>query len=264
MSIELVTSLLALGAIVGVLAGLLGVGGGLQVVPALVFLLPMTGIEPALAMHFALATSLATIIFTSGSSAINHIKLGNVDLFVVKWLIPGVVIGGFMGSSIAEWIPNPYLPKVFAVIVLLLALQMFFSVLIVAVRAMPNRLFTAASGIIIGSIASLAGIGGGALTVPFLNRYGIEMKKAIGTSALCGCIIALSGMLGFMWHGTHVNNLPPYSIGYVYLPALLCISATSIFTTKYGARLANSLPTPILKRIFAVFLMFVSIMMFFH
>ncbi|MGB5446845.1 MAG: sulfite exporter TauE/SafE family protein [Psychromonas sp.] len=264
MSIELVTSLLALGAIVGVLAGLLGVGGGLQVVPALVFLLPMTGIDPALAMHFALATSLSTIILTSGSSAINHLKLGNVDLFVVKWLIPGVVIGGFMGSYIAEWIPNPYLPKVFAAIVLLLALQMFFSILVVAARSMPNRYFTAASGVVIGSIASLAGIGGGALTVPFLNRYGIEMKKAIGTSSMCGCIIAISGMLGFMWQGSHINNLPPYSIGYVYLPALLCISATSIFTTKYGARLANSLPTHILKRIFAVFLMFVSIIMFFH
>jgi uncharacterized membrane protein YfcA len=263
-TIELVASLLALGAIVGFLAGLLGIGGGLQVVPALVFLLPMTGIDPALAMQFALATSLSTIIFTSGSSALNHIKLGNVDLFVVKWLIPGVVIGGFMGSYIAEWIPNQYLPKVFAVIVLLLAFQMFFSILIVAVRSMPNRYFTTVSGIIIGSIASLAGIGGGALTVPFLNRYGIEMKKAIGTSSVCGSIIAVSGMLGFIWQGTHVENLPPYSIGYVYLPALLCISITSIFTTKYGARLASSLPTHILKRIFAVFLIFVSITMFFH
>lgn len=264
MTIEMVTALLALGAIVGVLAGLLGIGGGLQIVPALVFLLPLTGIEPALAMHFALATSLSTIILTSGSSAINHIKLGNVDLFAVKWLIPGVVIGGFMGSYIAEWIPNQYLSKVFSLIVLLLALQMFFSFLIVAVRSMPNRYFTAVSGVIIGSVASLAGIGGGALTVPFLSRYGIEMKMAIGTSSVCGSIIALSGMVGFIWHGSHVDNLPPYSIGYVYLPALLCISATSIFTTKYGARMASSLPTYILKRIFALFLMFVSIMMFFH
>ena len=264
MIIELVLSLLALGAIVGVLAGLLGIGGGLQVVPALVFLLPMAGIDPALAMHFALATSLSTIIFTSGSSAINHIKFGNFELLAVKWLIPGVVIGGFLGSYIADWIPGQYLSKVFAVIVLLLALQMYFSIRTVALSSMPNQYLTTASGVIIGSIASLAGIGGGALTVPFLNRYGIEMRKAIGTSSICGSVIAISGMIGFIWHGSHVENLPPYSIGYVYLPALLCISLTSIFTTKYGVRLVNFLPTPILKRIFAVFLMFVSITMFFY
>nr|WP_275113974.1 sulfite exporter TauE/SafE family protein [Psychromonas antarctica] len=263
-TIELVALLLALGAVVGVLAGLLGIGGGLQVVPALVFILPMTGIAPELVMHFALATSLATIILTSGSSAINHIKLGNVDLFVVKWLIPGVIIGGFLGSFIADLIPSQYLTKVFAVIVLLLALQMFSSILIVTARSMPNRFFTAVSGIIIGSLATLAGIGGGALTVPFLNRHGIEIRKAIGTSAVCGGIIALSGMLGFIWHGTHADNLPPYSIGYVYLPALLCISGTSIFTTKYGARLASYLPSHILKRIFALFLVLISITMFLH
>lgn len=264
MTIELVLSLLALGAMVGVLAGLLGIGGGLQVVPALVFLLPMAGIEPDLAIQFALATSLSTIIFTSSSSAINHIRCANFDLTAIKWLLPGVLIGGFLGSSIAEWIPNQYLSKVFAVIVLLLAIRMFFSIRTVTVRSMPNLYFTSVSGVIIGSIASLAGMGGGALTVPFLNRYGIEIRKAIGTSAICGSIIAISGMLGFIWHGSCVENLPPYSIGYVYLPALFCISATSIFTTKYGVRLVNLLPTPMLKRIFAVFLMFVAITMFIH
>lgn len=264
MTIELVATLLALGAIVGVLAGLLGIGGGLQIVPSLVFLLPRNGLEPELAMHVALATSLATIIFTSGSSALHHLKLGNVDLFLVKWLVPGVVTGGFLGSSIAEWIPKQYLSKVFAVIVLLLALQMFFSVLIVVARTMPNRYLTIASGLVIGSVASLAGIGGGSLTVPFLNRYGVDMRKAIGTSALCGCFIALSGMLGFIFHGVQIDNLPPYSLGYVYLPALICISATSVFTTKYGARLASTLPTKVLKRFFAIFLMFVAVTMFFH
>jgi uncharacterized membrane protein YfcA len=264
MTIELVASFLMLGAIVGVLAGLLGIGGGLQVVPALVLLLPMAGINSDATIQFALATSLSTIVFTSGSSAFNHMKLGNVDFFSVQWLIPGVFIGGLMGSYIADWVPNQYLSKVFAVIVLLLALQMFFSILIVVVHSVPSRYFTIFSGVIIGSIASLAGIGGGALTVPFLSRYGIEMKKAIGTSSVCGTIIAVSGMIGFILHGTHVENLPQYSLGYVYLPAFFCISVTSIFTTRYGARLASYLPANILKRIFAVFLIFVSIIMFFH
>ena len=105
--------LLALGAFVGVMAGLLGIGGGLIVVPALLYLLPLAGISPEMSMHMALATSLASIIVTSGSSAMNHLKLGNVDMFVVKWLMPGVVIGGFVGANIAEWIPTHYLPKVF-------------------------------------------------------------------------------------------------------------------------------------------------------
>jgi uncharacterized membrane protein YfcA len=134
----------------------------------------------------------------------------------------------------------------------------------VPVSSLPHRYYITFSGVIIGSVASLAGIGGGALTAPFLNHYGIEMRKAIGTSSLCGSIIALSGMLGFIYYGTQNENLPPYSIGYIYLPALFCISATSIFTTKYGAKLASSLTTHILKRIFALFLIFVSITMFFH
>ena len=160
MTIEFVASLLMLGAVVGILAGLLGIGGGLQVVPALVFLLPSVGIDPSRVMQFALATSLSTIILTSGSSALNHLKLGNVDMYVVKWLIPGVIIGGLTGSTIAEWIPAPYLPKVFAIIVFVLALQMLFSLRAARVRNMPNRGLTLLSGTIIGSIASLAGIGG--------------------------------------------------------------------------------------------------------
>lgn len=121
MNIELLAILLLLGAVVGVLAGLLGIGGGLLVVPALLFLLPYAGISTEIVMQLALATSLATIILTSGSSALNHLKLGNVDVFVVKWLMPGVVVGGFLGSVVAEWIPSQYLPKVFGVIVLCLS-----------------------------------------------------------------------------------------------------------------------------------------------
>ncbi|HFF3128096.1 TPA: sulfite exporter TauE/SafE family protein, partial [Vibrio cholerae] len=134
MNIELLAILLLLGAVVGVLAGLLGIGGGLLVVPALLFLLPYAGISTEIVMQLALATSLATIILTSGSSALNHLKLGNVDVFVVKWLMPGVVVGGFLGSVVAEWIPSQYLPKVFGVIVLCLSVQMYRSI-----RALQNH-----------------------------------------------------------------------------------------------------------------------------
>lgn len=258
MSIELLVMMLLLGSFVGVMAGLLGIGGGLIVVPALVILLPKAGIDPSITMNIALATSLSTIIVTSGSSALNHLKLGNVDMFVVKWLMPGVVIGGFVGANVAEWIPTEYLPKVFGVIVLFLALQMLLSIKNSVQRSMPSNVKTIGYGAGIGVISSLAGIGGGSLSVPFLNRHGVEMRKAVGSSSVCGCVIAISGMIGFILHGYSAQNLPAYSLGYVYLPALAAIASTSMLTTRVGAKLATSLPTAALKKIFAVFLMFVA------
>ncbi|MFD2016150.1 sulfite exporter TauE/SafE family protein [Vibrio olivae] len=234
------------------MAGLLGIGGGLIVVPALVFILPLADIDPSVSMQIALATSLATIIITSGSSALNHLKLGNVDMFVIKWLMPGVIVGGFVGANIAEWVPSQYLPKLFGIIVLALAIQMLVSIKAVKVRPMPSALVTILSGAGIGMISSLAGIGGGSLSVP-LNRHGVEMRKAVGSSSVCGCVIAISGMLGFIVHGYHSSALPPYSVGYVYLPALLAIAASSIFTTRLGAKLATNMPTGQLKKVFAVF-----------
>ncbi|WP_371133714.1 sulfite exporter TauE/SafE family protein [Vibrio japonicus] len=247
-----------LGGVVGIMAGLLGIGGGLIVVPALVLLLPMASVDPEISMQLALATSLASIIVTSGSSALNHFKLGNVDVFVVKWLMPGVVIGGFLGANVADWIPSQYLPKVFGVIVLLLAIQMLLSIKSKTERAMPGSGATMAIGTGIGMVSSLAGIGGGSLSVPFLSRHGIEMRRAVGSSSVCGCFIALSGMIGFILNGYQAEALPDYSIGYVYLPALVAITSTSMLTTRIGAKLATTMPTVRLKKIFALFLMFVA------
>ncbi len=262
MELNILLLLLVLGSVVGLLAGLLGIGGGLLVVPALLFLLPQLGVATDIVMNMALATSLATIIVTSSSSAMNHLKLGNVDLFVVKWLLPGVLVGGFLGSVVAEWLPSQYLPKVFGLIVLVLALQMFRSSLSVrSTKPMPNAVLTLLSGNGIGIISTLAGIGGGSLTVPFLNHHGVEMRKAVGSSAVCGLVIAISGMLGFILHGYRTEHLPSYSLGYVYVPALLAIACTSVLTTRIGARLASQLPTLILKRFFALFLMLVAIIM---
>jgi len=255
---ELLFLLLLLGGFVGVMAGLLGIGGGLIVVPALLYLLPQANISTDVVMHIALATSLASIIITSGSSAYNHLKLGNVNIYVIKWLLPGVILGGFIGSYVTELIPSEMLPNVFGSIVLFLALQMLISVKSTTVRAMPGEFVTSCSGCIIGIISTLAGIGGGSLTVPYLNRYGVEMRKAVGSSSVCGCVIALSGMTGFIWHGIGVAHLPDYSVGYVYTPALIAIVSTSVFTTKIGARWATRLPTAQLKKVFALFLLFIA------
>ncbi|MDG3088955.1 sulfite exporter TauE/SafE family protein [Vibrio hannami] len=258
MNIELIALLLGLGGIVGCMAGLLGIGGGLIVVPALMYILPLADVSNGIVMQMALATSLSTIILTSGSSAINHIRLGNVSLSIVRWLLPGVILGGFAGSYVAELIPSEFLPKVFGVIVALLALQMILSVRFERVRNVPGNATNLFSGCLIGTISTLAGIGGGSLIVPYLSRFGIEMRKAIGTASLCGSVIAMSGMIGYIFHGSGAEALPKYSLGYVYLPALLAISVTSVLTTRVGAHMTTKLPTKQLKKIFAIFLLFVA------
>lgn len=255
---ELIAVLLVLGLIVGVLAGLLGIGGGLVVVPALHFLLPSIGVSDQLGMRIALATSLACIIVTTSSSVLNNIRLKNIDFYAARSLVPGVVVGGIFGVMLANWIPTEYLPKVFGVIVLGMAVQMFRSVRAKSSKPMPSSFKTTCCGVGIGTVASLAGVGGGSLTVPFLSSRSVEMRKAVGTSSVCAFAIAVSGMLSFTLHGYHADGLPSWSLGYVYLPALLSITITSIFTTKIGVRLAVGLPTTTLKKIFAIFLMIVA------
>lgn len=255
---------LILGATVGLLAGLLGIGGGLLVVPALSVLLPWAGISHELVMPMALATSLASIVVTSISSAYTHYRLGNAQPAAIKTLLPGILLGGFLGSALADHLPKAYLPKIFGVIVLLLALQMIVSLRVTrAAKPFPAPLNAAAGGAVMGIVASLAGIGGGSLTVPYLNYYGLEMRKAIGTASLCGVFLALSGMTGFILFGLkQAEALPPYSVGYVYLPALFGIVLTSVVTTRFGAKLATHLPTHIIKRVFAVFLLLIGGSMF--
>ncbi|QIA64089.1 TSUP family transporter [Vibrio astriarenae] len=258
MSIELIVVLCLLGGFVGLMAGLLGIGGGLIVVPALTFLFPLIDVPSDIIMPMALGTSLATIIVTSGSSALNHLRLGNVDFFAVKWLMPGVVVGGFLGAYVAEFIPSAYLPKVFAAIVFCLALQMLLSSRSQKNYPMPSKPVTLSIGSGIGLVSSLAGIGGGSMSVPFLNRHGIEMRRAVGSSSVCGSVLAIAGMVGFILNGVSADDLPSYSLGYIYLPALLAVSLVSALTTRFGAMMATSMPTVQLKRLFAVFLFFVA------
>ncbi|MDA9557501.1 sulfite exporter TauE/SafE family protein [Vibrio sp.] len=261
MNIQVMLMLLGLGGMVGFMAGLLGIGGGLLVVPALLHLLPLAGIDSSIVMNIALATSLSTIIVTSGASAINHLRLGNVDIFVIKWLMPGMIVGGFFGANIVEFIPASYLPPIFGCIVLALAIQMLISIRILAVKTMPNVPVTIMYGTGIGVISSLAGIGGGSISVPFLNKHGIEMRRAVGSSSVCGCVIAIAGMAGFILHGVGSELLPPYSVGYVYIPALVSITATSMMTTHLGAKFAVKISTVTLKKLFAVFLLCIAIPM---
>lgn len=260
--IEVFLSCLALGTVVGFLAGLFGIGGGLIIVPSLVYLLPMAGIPFENLMATALGTSFSTIVITAFSSAQRHHKLGNVDVSVSKILVPAIMVSVFVSGLLISGLKTELMTKLFAVMVVYLAVRMLFSL-----QKMPQikpltTTTTFVAGGVIGALSSVAGIGGGAFIVPFLNSRGLEMKRAIGTSSFCGAFLGLSGTVSFIASGWNVPNLPDYSLGYVYLPALLGITTTSYFTSKFGANAANVLPVPTLKKAFAVMLVVIAINMF--
>ncbi|KAE9525776.1 sulfite exporter TauE/SafE family protein [Testudinibacter aquarius] len=251
------------GALAGFLAGLFGIGGGLVIVPVLVYLLPKIGVPEAMSMTVALGSSFATIVITAFSSAQRHHKLGNVDWQAAKYLIPSLMIAVFISGLFISQLPKAVTSKLFAVMVLYLATKMVLSIK----RETGNRPLTVKSGVVggtlIGIVSSFAGIAGGAFIVPFLNSRGIEIKRAIGTSSFCGMLLGLSGMISFIVSGWNLPDLPSYSIGYVYLPAVLLITVVSFFTSKLGADMTTKLPVPTLKKAFAIWLSLVALKMLF-
>ncbi|WGE74906.1 sulfite exporter TauE/SafE family protein [Actinobacillus equuli] len=258
---EVFLSCLALGTVVGFLVGLFGIGGGLIIVPSLVYLLPMAGVTPENLMSAALGTSFSTIVITAFSSAQRHHKLGNVDWNISKIFIPSIMISVFLAGLVISGLDAALMSKLFAVMVIYLAGRMIFS-LKKGPKIKPlTTQSTIVAGGVIGALSSIAGIGGGAFIVPFLNSRGLEMKRAIGTSSFCGAFLGLSGTFSFITSGRNVE-MPDYSLGYIYLPALLGITLTSYFTSKLGANAANVLPVATLKKAFAVMLVAIAINMF--
>ncbi|STY59248.1 Sulfite exporter TauE/SafE [Mannheimia haemolytica] len=222
----------------------------------------MAGVPPEYIMSTALGTSFSTIIITAFASAQRHHKLGNVDIQTSKYFIPALMVSVFLSGLVVSRLDPQLMSRIFAVMVLYLAGKMIFSIK----RAPKNKPLTVQTtiigGSIIGALASMAGIAGGAFIVPFLNDRGLEMKRAIGTSSFCGAFLGLSGTISFIVSGWGLEGMPDYSLGYVYLPALFGITATSFFTSKMGASAANALPVPMLKKAFAVLLVCIAINMF--
>ena len=255
---------LCVGSVVGVLAGLFGIGGGLVIVPTLVYLLPMMGVPEPQLMSTALGTSFATIVITGFASAQRHNKLGNVVWSAIKVLAPSIMASVFVCGLFIGKLDRAVAAKLFACLVVYLALKMILS--IKKKDGVASKPLTTTSsiigGVLIGAASSAAGIGGGGFIVPFLNSRGVEMKKAIGSSAFCGMLLGLSGMFSFMVGGFGNPAMPDYSIGYVYLPAVFGITATSFFTSKIGATLTNILPVPMLKKGFALLLIVIALNMF--
>ena len=255
---------LLVGAVAGFFAGLFGIGGGLLIVPVLVYLLPMVGVPESLLMSTALGTSFATIVITGFSSAQRHHKLGNVVWSAVKILAPSIMVSVFICGFFIGKLDRDISSKLFACLVVYLAVKMVLSI-----RPKTNKtvkpLTTQSSiigGILIGMASSAAGIGGGGFIVPFLNSRGIDMKKAIGSSAFCGMLLGTSGMFSFMLSGWGNAAMPEYSLGYIYFPAVLCITATSFFTSKLGATATSKLPVATLKKGFALLLITIAVDMF--
>ena len=254
MLVEIVVMYLTVGLIAGVLAGLLGVGGGLVIVPMLVFCFSKQGIPENLIMHLALGTSLASIIFTSISSFMSHHRRGAVDWTVVRRIVPGILIGTYGGSMVASKLPTGFLKGFFCVFLYAVATQMILNKKPKASRELPGNGGMFGIGATIGIFSSLVGIGGGSLSVPFMLWCNIAAHRAIGTSAAIGLPIAIAGATGYILNNLETADLPAYSIGYVYLPALAFIVCASVFTAPLGAKLAHALPVDKLKRFFAFFL----------
>ncbi len=245
------------GAFAGLSAGLFGVGGGMIIVPVLVWIFTAYDFSPEVVTHLAIGTSLATIAVTSISSLTAHNKRGGVRWEVWRSMALGLVIGGLIGAGIADMIDGDMLQVIIGIGALLMALKMLF----LSNKEQPDRQlpptsvqFSAGTGI--GMASSIFGIGGGSLTVPFLNWAGLSMKQSIGTSAACGLPIALAGAIGFAWFGQDVVDLPKGTLGFIHISGFIFISVASFAMAKVGAKLAHVLPALILKRAFGVLLLF--------
>ncbi len=252
---------LAVGSVAGVLAGLLGVGGGLVIVPALVWVFYGNGFDASVIVHLAVGTSLATIIVTSISSVRAHHRRGAVLWPQVALLSPGIVVGAWLGAAVADLLPTLWLQRVFGGFAILVSGQMVLGAKVESHRMLPGRAGMAAAGAVIGTVSAIVGIGGGSMTVPFLSWCSVGMRNAVSTSAACGLPIALAGALGFLVAGWNETVLPRGSSGFIYWPALLGISVASFLLAPLGARLAHTLPVSTLKRVFALLLFVIGLKM---
>ena len=254
--IYLSLAFLLTGMLSGFIAGLLGVGGGIIIVPTTYFVLNYLEYSTDLIMHVSIASSLGVIVFTSISSVISHIKLNNVDFFIVIQWIPGIVLGSIIGSYFASIISGDLLILIFVALLFLISVNMFFQKKnIILGKDLPDYfIINFIISYIIGFFSVLLGIGGGSFSVPILSGFSKPIHRAVGTSAVIGFFIALPGVLVYVFLGSNINDLPPYSLGYANLMIIFLIASTSIFTANLGAKFSSKIKTSILKKIFAVFL----------
>jgi len=258
----LAVAMAATGLFSGTLAGLLGVGGGIVIVPVLFNVFPFFDIDPAIRMHLAVGTSLATIIPTSIISARNHYRKGAMDLGLLRALAPSIVVGVLVGTALAVVVRGPVLSAVFGTIALLVALNMGFTGVDFKVRdRLPEGVSRQAIGGFIGAISAMMGIGGGTVGVPILSAFGLAIRQAVATASAFGIIISIPASVGFVYSGWGNALLPPFSLGYANLVGFAVIVPSSIIATPWGVRLAHTIPPLWLKRAFALFLAITAVRM---
>jgi uncharacterized membrane protein YfcA len=245
---------LALGAAVGFLAGLLGIGGGAVVVPMLVFVFTAQGLPAQHILHIALGTAMATIMFTSISSMRAHHAHGAVDWSIARAMAPGILTGSFCAALLAGFIPTRPLAVMFTALVFYAATQILLDLRPKSTRELPGAAGLFGAGAAIGGVSSLMAAGGAFLCIPFLAWCSVPLRRAIGTAAAVGLPIAMAGTAGYMLQGLRADGLPAASLGYVYLPALVLVAGASMLAAPWGARVAHRLPVKRLRIVFALVL----------
>lgn len=261
MEMQWIVCYLVLGAVVGVLAGLLGIGGGAVMVPVLTSIFAAQGVEREHLMHLALGTSMAAIVMTAISSVRSHHRHGAILWPVMARMTPGILIGTFLTTRIVHYLPASGLGIFFACFMGYVAVQMILNVKPKPSHQLPGGMVLAGVGAGIGAISALVAIGGGSLTVPFLTWCNVSIRQAIATSAAVGLPIAVAGALGYILNGWGTPGTPAWTAGYVVLPAVALISAASMLTAPLGAHLAHRLPVGLLRKIFAALLLGLSLKM---
>jgi uncharacterized protein len=260
----LIIELALLGIGTGFLAGLLGIGGGMLMVPFITIIMSQRGVAPDLAVKMAIATSMATIIFTSISSVRAHHRRGAVRWDIAKRLAPGIVLGSVVASlGVFSLLKGSYLAIFFGLFVGFSATQMFLDKKPKPTRQMPGTAGQLGAGGFIGFLSGLVGAGGGFISVPFMTWCNVPIHIAVATSAALGFPIAVANVTGYILSGWTLTGLPPGSFGYIWLPALVVIAVCSVFTAPLGAKAAHKLPVGKLKRVFASILYLLAIYMFY-
>jgi uncharacterized membrane protein YfcA len=249
----------ALGLFVGFFSGLLGIGGGSMIVPILGLAFVAFGFAPDQVMHLSLGTSLAAIVPATASGAREHFAHGAVRADIVKGLAPGIAAAGLGAGAIARFAPVAFLKYFFLAFVIYVTFSILAGAKPRTVRPVPGGAGLFGVGALIGGSSGLAGVGGAMISIPFMTWWGVPFRTAVGTSAAIGFVVAVAGTAGYAIAGLGEKGLPPWTVGYVYIPALAGISLTSVFVAPWGARLAHRLPVAMLKKAFAVFLLALAV-----
>jgi len=251
------------GAVAGLLAGLLGIGGGLVIVPLLIYLLPIIGVPPELVVPSAIATSLATICMTTASASRAHAKHGLMEKFWLIRVLPGLSVGAMTGAFLVTVVDPDWLKIIFSVVLIALAFRMALPQKTGEPLTSVSKRLVALGSYIIGTISGLVGIGGGALTVPFLSRMRLPVRQAIAISSLGSFVIGCSSVVMFILNGW-LSGRETGALGLIHVPAWVGISIASVLFAPLGAKLAHKLPVKQLQRVFAAFLILVAIQLIFN